>query len=74
MTNMSKLTCERSIKPILTTTPGTRPCWSSQINQQTSRLPNIGRTLAHRLPRWPNIKPALGERHVFPVSPALSYI
>ena len=36
----------------------------------TSRLPNAGRTLAHRLQRWPNISPTLGQRLVLAELPA----
>ena len=41
---------------------------STLINSQqtpSTRLPNAGLVLAHRLRRWPNIKLALGERLVF---------
>ena len=31
----------------------------------TTRWPSVGLMLAHRLRRWPNIKPALGQRLVF---------
>ena len=34
----------------------------------TRRLPNAGAMLVHRLRRWTNIVPALGERLVFPAS------
>ena len=33
--------------------------------QQTRRRPNAGSMLAHRLRRWPSIKPALVQRLVF---------
>ena len=31
------------------------------LPENTTRWPNVGQTLAHRLRRWPNIQPALGE-------------
>ena len=35
------------------------------IPANTRRSPNVGLLLAHRLRRWPNINPTLGERLVF---------
>ena len=35
------------------------------ITLQVGYIPNVGLTLAHRLRRWPNISPTLGQRLVF---------
>ena len=35
-------------------------------SENTRRLPNAGLKLGQRRRRWPNFKPALGERLVFP--------
>ena len=40
--------------------------------ENTTRWPNIGSMLVHRLRRWTNIEPALGQLLVFPPSLTLS--
>ena len=37
----------------------------SYLQANSWRSPNIDLILLHRLRRWPNIKPALGQRLVF---------
>ena len=32
-----------------------------RLPENTTRWPNVGQTLAHRLRRWSNIQPALGD-------------
>ena len=36
------------------------------ITKKSRRMHNVGLTLVHRLRRWPNVEPALGERFFFP--------
>ena len=39
--------------------------WVNIFQQTRNVHPNVGTMLAHRLRRWPNIVPTLGERLVF---------
>ena len=37
----------------------------SAVSAKTNNQPNVGKTLGHRLRRWPNVVPTLGEHLVF---------